>query len=87
MREDIRAQRKKIVAATLPLTDTEAPKFWVVYDQYVAETIKITDARYALLKDYAKNYETVTEDQSDAFIERWLSLDDDDTQDPLTWIM
>jgi len=80
MREDIRAQRKKIVAANLPLTETEAPKFWVLYDQYIAETIKINDGRYALIKDYAKSYQSMTDDQSDTFIERWLGFDNDDTQ-------
>jgi hypothetical protein len=86
MRQDIRAQRKKIVAANLPLTETEATKFWVVYDQYIGETIKINDGRYALLKEYAKNYESMTEDQCDAFIERWLGSDNDETQLRLRFI-
>src|SRR5215471_14575223 len=71
MREDIRAQRKKIIAANLPLTDTEAPKFWALYDQYIAEARKINDGRYALIKDYAKNYQNMTDDQADTFIARW----------------
>src|SRR5260221_13841882 len=54
MRQDIRAERKKIVAANMPLTDTEATKFWPVYDRYIAETIKVNDVRFALLKEYAK---------------------------------
>jgi hypothetical protein len=86
MRQDIRAQRKKIVAANLPLTESEATKFWVVYDQYIAETIKINDGRYALIKEYAKNYQNMTEDQSDTFIERWLGADNDETQLRLRYI-
>ena len=86
MRQDIRAQRKKIVAANLPLTETEATKFWVVYDQYIAETITINDGRYALIKDYAKNYENMTDDQSDTFIERWLGFDNEDTQLRLRYV-
>src|SRR5689334_16823239 len=35
MREDIRAERKKIVAANMPLTAAEATKFWPVYEQYI----------------------------------------------------
>ena len=86
MRQDIRAQRKKIVAANLPLTETEASKFWVLYDQYIAETIKINDGRYALIKDYAKNYQSMTDDQSDTFITRWLGFDSDDTQLRLRYV-
>jgi hypothetical protein len=30
LREDVRSERKQLVAANLPLTDTEATKFWRV---------------------------------------------------------
>lgn len=86
MRQDIRGQRKKIVAANMPLTEAEAPKFWTVYDQYVAETIKINDGRYALIKEYAANYQNMTDDQANSFIDRWLRLDIDDTQLRLRYI-
>ena len=44
MRQDIRSERKKVVAANMPLTETEATKFWPVYDRYIAETIKVNDS-------------------------------------------
>lgn len=80
MRQDIRSERKKVVAANMPLMDTEATKFWPVYDRYIAETIKVNDNRFALLKEYAKNYDNATEEQADSFIKRWLTLDQDNTQ-------
>jgi hypothetical protein len=80
MREDIRSKRKKIIASNMTLTDAEAAKFWPVYDRYIAEARKINDQRYALIKDYAKNYDTMTDDQADDFIERWLAYDSDDNQ-------
>src|SRR5690349_19005806 len=86
MRQDIRSERKKVVAANMPLTDTEATKFWPVYDQYIAETIKVNDVRFALLKEYAKNYDTTTDEQADSFIKRWLALDQDNTQLRLKYI-
>lgn len=86
MRQDIRSERKKVVAANMPLTETEATKFWPVYDRYISETIKVNDIRFALLKDYAKNYQTATEEQADSFIKRWLALDQDNTQLRLKYI-
>ena len=86
MRQDIRSERKKVVAANMPLTDTEAPKFWPVYDRYIAETIKVNDVRFAILKEYAQNYEIATEEQADSFIKRWLALDQDNTQLRLKYI-
>jgi len=86
MRADIRSDRKKVVAANMPLTETEATKFWPVYDRYIGETIKVNDARFALLKEYSKSYDNGTEEQADSFIKRWLALDQDNTQLRLKYI-
>jgi hypothetical protein len=34
LRKDLRSTRKQLIATNLSLTDTEATKFWPVYDQY-----------------------------------------------------
>jgi hypothetical protein len=64
LRKDIRSQKKQIIAANLQLTDTEAEKFWPLYDQYTAELVKINDAKYAAIKEYATSYSTLTDDQA-----------------------
>jgi hypothetical protein len=86
MRQDIRAERKKIVAANMPLTETEATKFWPLYDRYISETIKVNDARLALIKEYAQNYGTTTSEQADSLIKRWIALDQDIAQLRLKFI-
>jgi hypothetical protein len=86
MRQDIRSERKKVVAANMSLTEAESTKFWPVYDRYIAETIKVNDVRFALLKEYAKNFDTTTDEQADSFIKRWLALDQDNTQLRLKYI-
>ena len=86
MRQDIRSQRKQIVAANLPLTDVEATKFWPVYDKYVAETVKLNDNRYALIKEYSNNYAKMTDAQADSFIKRWVATDESVSQLRLKWV-
>ncbi|HXJ87164.1 MAG TPA: hypothetical protein VMS18_10135 [Candidatus Binatia bacterium] len=86
MRQDIRSERKKLVAASMPLNESEATKFWPVYDRYIAETVKINDVRYALIKEYANSYQNMTDAQADSFIKRWLALDQDSTQLRLKFI-
>jgi hypothetical protein len=86
MRLDIRSERKKVIAANMPLTEAEAVKFWPVYDRYIIETVKVNDARYGLLKEYAQNYQTVSAEQSESFIKRWLAFDQDNTQLRLKFI-
>jgi len=70
----------------MPLTETEATKFWPLYDRYVAETIKINDARFALIKEYAQNYSDMSDAQADDFIKRWIAFDGDSTQLRLKYI-
>ena len=86
MRQDIRSERKKIVAANLPLTEAEAVKFWPAYDRYVVEHSKIYDIRYALIKEYAQNYNTMTEEQANSFIKRWTATEEQMAQLRLKWM-
>ena len=76
LRQDIRSQKKQMVAANMPLTDAEAEKFWPVYDQYTAETIKANDARYALIKEYATSYVGMTDDQARSLTKKAIEVDE-----------
>ena len=75
LRKDLRSKRKQLIAANLKLTDTEAAKFWPVYDQYIAELISINDRKFALIQEYADNWGKLTNDQSLLFIRNWLDMD------------
>lgn len=86
MRQDLRAKRKQVIDANMHLTKAEATEFWPVYDKYIIEARNINDRRFALIKDYAKNYDTMTDDQADNFINGWVGCDRDDTQLRLQYI-
>jgi hypothetical protein len=75
MRKDVRSQKKQIIAANLQLTDAEAVKFWPLYDQYTAELVKINDSKYAAIKDYATNYDTMTDDKALSLTRQILGVD------------
>jgi len=76
LRQDIRSSKKQLIAANLTLTDTEATKFWPVYDQYTAELTTINDTKYALIKEYATNWGSVNDEQAASLIKRSLAADD-----------
>jgi hypothetical protein len=80
LRQDIRSQVKQLIAANLKLTDTEATKFWPVYDQYTADLAKINDQRYALIKEYSDEWGTITDDQASGLARRYLALDEQAAQ-------
>ena len=75
LRSDLRAQRKQITAQYMPLTADEATKFWPIFDQYRQEAIKANDERWALIKDYAANYNTMSDVQAQDYINRSTSID------------
>jgi hypothetical protein len=75
LRKDIRSQKKQIIAANLKLTDKEAEKFWPLYDQYTAELVKINDAKYAAIKDYATNYSSLSDDQATSLARQIIGVD------------
>ncbi len=75
MRKDIRSQKKQIIAANLQLTDKEAEKFWPLYDRYTAELVRINDAKYEAIKEYATNNATLTDDQAMSLASKALTVD------------
>jgi len=80
LRRDIRSIKKQLIAANLTLTDSEATKFWQVYEEYSADMGKINDARTAIIKEYSDEYANLTDDQADNLIRRWLDTDIEQTK-------
>ena len=76
LREDIRAQRKQITAQNMTLTADEATKFWPIFDQYRKAAIKPNDDRWALMKEYAATYNTMTDAQAQNYMARANAIDE-----------
>lgn len=76
LRQDLRSQKKQLLAANLSLTDAEATKFWPVYEQYSAEMTKIGDQKVALIKEYAQNFGSLNDAQAQSLLTRSLGLDE-----------
>src|ERR1700756_3311793 len=75
LRADLRSQRKQIMAQNMTLNADEATKFWPIFDQYRKEAIKPNDERWAVIKDYATNYDTMTDAQAQEYIRRETEVD------------
>ena len=73
-RSDIQADRKAIVAHNLPLTEAQSAAFWPVYNSYRAELNRLGDRLWALVTDFAKNYQTLTDDKAATFTSEMLSI-------------
>jgi hypothetical protein len=77
LRQDLRDQRKQIVALNLPLSGDEATKFWPVFDQYRKDAIKPNDQRWEVIKAYAQTYDTMSDAQANDYMKRANAVDQD----------
>jgi hypothetical protein len=75
LRGDVSSMKKELIAAHLTVTDVQSTRVWQVWEQYSAETSKINVSKTAILKEYAQEYDTLTDDQADNLIHRWLETD------------
>ncbi len=64
-REVLNADKKAIVAEAMELSDAESVPFWALYNTYNAELYKVHTKRVNLIKDYAENYESMTNEKAD----------------------
>jgi len=76
LRSNIKTKKVAIVTEVMQFTNEEANAFWPVHREYDFELAKIGDERLQLIKDYARNYETMTDEKAKELVERALKLED-----------
>ena len=74
LRQNLRSEKKQLIALNVPLTETEATKFWPLYDTYAAEMSKQYDQFYELIKDYASKQKTLSDAQAGDLLKRWNTI-------------
>ena len=75
LRSDVRTLKIAIITEMMDFTEAEDAKFWPVYREYESELAKLNDDRLALVKEYAANYETLTDEAADRLVRRALDLE------------
>ena len=86
LKSNIRAQKKQIVAANMDLTDTEAEKFWPVYNHYAADLATIYDTKIALFQEYLENYDSMSGQQAESYLRRRAAVEEDMMQVRLKYL-
>ena len=77
VRDKIRADKKLVVAANMQLTESEATAFWPVYDSYQKELGLLRDRSLSVIKEYAANYETMSNETAKKLLEDHLAIERD----------
>jgi hypothetical protein len=74
LRTQIHADRQAVVAAAMEFGDQEGAAFWPVYKEYRFEMGKIGDRTAALIEEFSRNYDTLTDAKASDLLQRMLTL-------------
>jgi hypothetical protein len=75
LRSDVRLQKVAIITQVMELTEAESAAFWPIYREYDAEMAKLGDERVALIADYARNYDSLSDDVAEKLAKTALDLE------------
>lgn len=74
LRQNVRADKAKLMGGVMQLDADEAAKFWPIYKEYDAELAKLNDLRFANIMEYSKNYTQMTDEKADELVRNALSF-------------
>ena len=75
LRQDIRAKKMQVIGQNMSLSDTEAQKFWPIYKHYADDLHEVNNSKYALLKQYADTWATMTDQNALIYVRHWMEVD------------
>ena len=75
LRQEVGKDRREIVKANMLLTNSEAARFWPIYDEYRAEMNKIGDKRVKLITDFAANRNSMSEDEGMRLLKERIDIE------------
>jgi len=78
--EKLKADKKVIVAKYMELTESEAKKFWPVYDEYQNDLQKNNERLLRLLESYAADYKnkSMTDEKAKKLLDEWIAFEQDE---------
>ena len=78
--QELKADKKLIVAKYMELTESEAKTFWPVYEEYQKDLQKLNERLRSLLQSYATEYQSnsLSDDKAKKLLDEWIALDKDE---------
>jgi hypothetical protein len=75
LRQDIRAMKMQVIGQNMSMSDPEAEKFWPIYKHYADDLHEVNNSKYALLKQYAETWATMTDQDALIYVRHWMEVD------------
>ena len=64
-RDVLKTEKKAAIAEVMQLSETESTPFWELYNEYQGKHYLIQNKRIAIIKDFAENFENLTDEKAD----------------------
>jgi len=77
LKSEIKTDKKAIIIETMQFTEQQSAAFWPVYNEFEHELEKLSGKRIANIKDFAANYDSLTDKKADELIKTSFSFQND----------
>jgi hypothetical protein len=84
-REAVNAQKRSIVAGSLPLSDEQADAFWPLFDKFQEELKAIDGRSDRLIAEFSAEYATLSDARARSLLDQSLAIDEDRAKLMRTW--
>jgi len=80
--EKLKADKKLLVAKYMELTESEAKRFWPVFEEYQKDLQKSNERLYNLLQSYAADYRSnsLTDEKAKKLLDEWIAFEQEDAK-------
>jgi hypothetical protein len=75
LRQDVRTMKVAIITEVVGFTEEEDRAFWPIYREYDLEMSKLADERVRMIRDYADNFATITDERAASLAATALDLE------------
>ena len=67
--------KMRVIGENMSLSDSEAQKFWPIYKHYADDLHDVHNEKYALFKQYAETWATMTDQDALIYVRRSMEVD------------
>ncbi len=71
-REVLKIEKKAAITNVMQLTESESQPFWNLYNDFQGKLYTIQNKRIALIKDFAENYESLSNEKADELMVNYM---------------
>ena len=70
LRRDVQQEKAEAMGSMMVLSAQDSAKFWPIYSEYDVALNKLNDQRVATIKEYAENYNQMTDEKADELVRK-----------------